>query len=802
METLFLIVLNRSMTAGWLILAVIALRLLLKKAPRWMSCMLWALVAIRLICPISMESAWSLVPAREPILEQRLAGPQLMGNTDMQEADLPVGEAMKDSSQEETAVLMNREDTWIETISLLWLLGAGVLIGSSLVSYIRLHRCIGASICTKESVFICDSIDTPFILGVIRPRIYLPSRMEEAQREYVIAHEEAHIKRYDHWWKLIGFCLLTVYWFHPLCWAAYLLLGKDIELACDERVVKEKDLAYKKSYANALLTCSIRRRRITACPLAFGEVGVRERVKRILHHKKPAFWVTLLSAVACAIIAICFLTNPATEEIPDDGDRVSEGEAAKEGGPVGKDVTADGMDASQEELLLQTLTDWAAAFVNRDGEGIVRLASEELAEELFDKELLMEAEGAYHFGFSSPWPWEEDSDYSIAAYDDAEAEIYYYAHTSDPHITYWKETLSYAWDGTQYVITDETLKYFDKISSGAEFEEAYRGQLDKTMIDYTANQLGEVLNDNALQSENAAYRALFAPESAAVFLLNLSDDPGAVQITRRAIETEGLVGLDITFLEDQITETISMLQPYGADGIWVPVNFRADVVARFSMVDWSEVEQLSYIGNGNDLSHVICIGEIPEQAIRMYGYNDEEIQGCGVAIQIGDDVNYFDWVYTTPRLVMPKLYWDEESRQLQVALHTNTGTGAASEELYVLQQYDTGTLQPYHFGDKQYHAVLEERIQYSFDEAKQLLTLVDTVTRETLAELSVAKGRVTGLELGEISGFTLGQTILLSVETGYYLDDSPVAEYEGMPTLEFEVVMDWTEDDKISFDLR
>lgn len=802
METLFLIVLNRSMTAGWLILAVIALRLLLKKAPRWMSCMLWALVAIRLICPISMESAWSLVPAREPVLEQRLAGPLLVGNTDMQAADLPVGEAVKDASQEKTAALANREDTWIETISFLWLLGAGLLLGYSLVSYSRLHRCIGVSVCTKESVFICDGIDTPFILGLIRPRIYLPSRMEEAQREYVIAHEEAHIKRYDHWWKLIGFCLLTVYWFHPLCWAAYLLLGRDIELACDERVVKEKDLAYKKSYANALLSCSIRRRRITACPLAFGEVGVRERVKRVLHHKKPAFWVTLLSAFACVIIAICFLTNPATEETPGDGDRRSESEAAKEGGPVGKDVIADSMDASQEELLLQTLTDWAAAFVNRDGEGIVKLAAEELAEELFDKELLVEVEGSYHFGFSSPWPWEEESDYSIAAYDDAEAEIYYYAHTSDPHITYWKETLSYAWDGTQYVITGETLKLFDKISSGAEFEEAYRGQLDKTMIDYTANQLGEVLNDNALQSENTAYRALFAPESAAVFLLNLSDDPGAVQITRHAIETEGLVGLDITFLEDQITATISMLQPYGPDGIWVPVNFRVDVVARFSMVDWSEVEQLPYIDNENDLSHVICIGEIPEQAIRMYGYNDEEIQGYGVAIQIGDDVNYFDWAYTSPRLVMPKLYWDEESRQLQVALHTNTGTGAASEELYVLQQYDTGTLQPYHFGDKQYNAVLEERIQYSFDEAKQLLMLVDTVTGETLAELSVPEGRVTGLELGEISGFTLGQTILFHVETGYYLENSHVAEYEGMPTLEFEVVMDWTEDDKISFDLR
>lgn len=169
----------------------------------------------------------------------------------------------------------------------------------------------------------CDRIDTPFILGVFRPRIYLPSNMSEQDVTYVLAHEQAHIKRHDHWWKPLGFALLTIYWFHPILWIAYVLLCRDIELACDEKVIKEMGIDIKKPYSDALINCSIPRRAITACPLAFGEVGVKERVKTVLNYKKPAFWIVLIAVIACVIVAVCFLTNPKDRQDKEAGDRVT-----------------------------------------------------------------------------------------------------------------------------------------------------------------------------------------------------------------------------------------------------------------------------------------------------------------------------------------------------------------------------------------------------------------------------------------------------------------------------------------------
>ena len=311
MAALFLNLLNRSIAASWLILAVIALRIVLRRAPKWTRCILWALVGVRLLCPLSVESAWSLIPNSEPLPPEAVqfaARPSV--NSGVTVIDNAVNPALGEAFAASPAGSVNPLYVWTYIAGIVWLVGVTALVIYAVISYLRLRRAVREAVRQRDHVYLCDHIQTPFILGVIRPRIYLPSDMNEAQTQSVIAHEQAHLSRRDHWWKPLGWAILTVYWFNPLCWAAYLLLCRDIELACDEKVICGMDAEARKAYSAALLSCSIPRRLISACPLAFGEVGVKERIKGVLHYKKPAFWVVAVAVIACVAAAVCFLTNP------------------------------------------------------------------------------------------------------------------------------------------------------------------------------------------------------------------------------------------------------------------------------------------------------------------------------------------------------------------------------------------------------------------------------------------------------------------------------------------------------------
>ncbi len=816
MDILFLKILNMSLTASWLMAAVIILRFLMKKAPKWMSCALWALVALRLLCPFSVESAFSLIPGSEPLRGRMLTGPGVQVNAGVPSIGLPVNSYLDRSEYADApaaAGVTGHGNPVMTTLGMIWLIGIFCMLAYGAVSYYRIYRSTRASLRIGDRILQCDGIDTPFILGMFRPRIYLPSDMEESRTDYVVAHEKAHIKRLDHWWKPAGFIILSVYWFNPFCWISYILLCRDIELACDERVIRSMDLDSKKSYSEALLSCSIRQRMITACPLAFGEVGVKERVKSVLNYKRPAFWIILVSAAACIAVAVCFLTDPAKEKgqkiVVEAGgmtDGIGIGLFWLERSEILLDIAEDRtvMPEAQEELLPEMLRKWARAFVNRDGAQIADMSSEELKAGLRERELLAGTEGSYSFGLSSPWPADENTDFFIRRYDGSEAEIIYYAYTSEPHVTSWGERLSYEWNGEKYVMTGETLTWHDSISSGAEFEEAYCWRIDGTMLDYTRNGLGEALNDNAFRSDGGAYEELFSPESAAVCLLNLSADADDVRITRRGKDTEGLVGLDITFSEDGGTYAVSMIQPYGKNGIWVPADYRVDVVVRFMDADWDKVREIPYTGTfgSGEIQEIICLGEIPEEEIRVYGYADEEYSGSGVAVDIAGNVSYFDWEYMSPRRAMPDLYWDGEKRQLQISFPVYTGTGVAAEELHVLQYYDTGTLVSCDLSLNDYEAMAEERMGYGYSfegpEGKRSLVLVDNETKKGLADVDLSdlddKDYVSGIEYGCISGFELGETITFWVTPGYFLNREAVARYEGMPTLEFELIMSAQED--------
>ncbi len=395
MGAVFVKILNMSLTAGWIVLAVLLVRLLLKKkAPKALFPILWAMVAVRLVCPFSFESSFSLIRNPEPV-EQGMISEAFFSQTQSKGDNVPpkgkTPESTGDVSQGNTEATVpstgaggmqseivtegapeisegvalpeeslsgtnfaedrtdntgtasgdtsfsgantgdadNMEDKKVNLsfiAAIVWLSGIGIMLLYSAFSYIRIYRRVAESAPFADKVRLCDRIDSPFILGMLRPKIFLPSDITEEDRGYVLAHERAHLKRFDHIWKPLGFLLLTVYWFHPLLWVAYILLCKDIEYACDEKVIKELGQEQKKTYSTALINCSVPKRMISACPLAFGENGVKGRVKSVLHYKKPAFWIIVASMLLCGILAVCFLTNPLRKaKLPKPGDIITFG---------------------------------------------------------------------------------------------------------------------------------------------------------------------------------------------------------------------------------------------------------------------------------------------------------------------------------------------------------------------------------------------------------------------------------------------------------------------------------------------
>ena len=310
MNELFLKIVNMSISASWLVLVVLILRFVLKKAPKWVNILLWGIVAIRLICPFSFESALSLIPSAETFPEKVISGPSFDVQTGITPVDNRINDYLGDRYFEGVTVPANNGNNIMTILTIVWTIGILLLVAYTVISYWRLRRKVDTAVRYKDNIFQSENVNSPFVLGIIKPRIYLPFNMNGQNLEHVVAHEQAHIRRKDHLWKPLGFLLLTIHWFNPLMWLAYVLLCRDIELACDEKVIKELGNEQRADYTQALVVCSVNRRMIAACPLAFGEVGVKDRVKSVMNYKKPAFWIIILAVIACVIVAVCFLTNP------------------------------------------------------------------------------------------------------------------------------------------------------------------------------------------------------------------------------------------------------------------------------------------------------------------------------------------------------------------------------------------------------------------------------------------------------------------------------------------------------------
>lgn len=310
MEKIFLDVLNRSLTASILIAAVVVIRFALKKAPKWVTCLLWGVVGFRLLCPFTIESGFSLIPAKEPIPSDivMMTRPQI--DTGIPVINHAVNPVIIESFSPEPVASANPLQIVSFIATNVWIIGIVILLLYALISYFKLWNKVRGSISLSDNIKLHDYIDTPFILGFVRPTIFIPSGIRDDQMRHVIAHEQAHIKRLDYLWKPLGFIILTIHWFNPLVWVAYILLCKDIEIACDEKVISDMEKVDAVSYSQTLLSCSTTRRTILLCPLAFGEVSVKERIKHVLNYRKPAFWIVIISGIVVVVLAVCFLTNP------------------------------------------------------------------------------------------------------------------------------------------------------------------------------------------------------------------------------------------------------------------------------------------------------------------------------------------------------------------------------------------------------------------------------------------------------------------------------------------------------------
>ena len=310
MDTVFSKFVHISLMANWLIVAVIVLRLLLKKVPRRVICVLWALVALRLMLPVSVESPVSMIPETTAILQEAV-------DTTLIHPEAIPSDGTPTVAQEGSTATEAGGGQQISPLPFVWCMGVALMLCYLLLSYLRMGHLVAEAVPEAGNIWICDAVTTPFILGLLQPRIYLPSGLSGETKAYVIAHEQSHLRWKDHWWKPLAFVLLAVYWFDPFVWAAYGLVCRDIEFACDERVVRRFGMAEKKAYSVALLECSVRKRLVLACPVAFGETAVAKRVRNVLNYKRPRFWIILISTVIILAAAVGFLTVPAKQAAPD-----------------------------------------------------------------------------------------------------------------------------------------------------------------------------------------------------------------------------------------------------------------------------------------------------------------------------------------------------------------------------------------------------------------------------------------------------------------------------------------------------
>lgn len=596
LSQIFLTFLYKNMTVSVVIIAVLLARFLLRKMPKKYSYILWSIVGIRMIFDlpfatnISVFNLFRGFAKHTSTVETMLAGSHrtnLQGSTDLLNKTDTTGAAAAHASRSTAVEAMTHTLTTSQTVlgilGLLWLIVVALFVTYGIYSYVKCRLLVRTAVIARDitpdshkkknnvSVWECDRIPSPFVLGIIRSRIYIPFRMPKQEQAYILAHEECHIRRLDPLWKLIAFLLLAVYWWNPLVWCAFFYMVRDMEMSCDEAVIEQFGNEIKQGYSNSLLSFAMERHPYSFAPVAFGEGDAGRRIKNVLNFKKPHTWVAILVFVLLVVVGVSCLTNgkdKISSETVSDTENSQMQQTAVE--TTEAPMSSDNSSTVQESL--QSVDKWAQAFAARDVRTIQDMATDDAKNELKEENLL---DDNGNLGWSSPWPWfDEESGmpaYQITQSDDTSATILYYAQVSDPHVTVWKETLQYTRKDDKIEIAHEELQMLNFIASGSEFENAYPKGIQNTPMDYQANGLGEMLNEHAISangmSPDGEYN-LTDPMEAAQYLLNLLRNDGKVEITADK-KDKTQVELKVHFTEDDITHHITMIRPWGEDGIWV-----------------------------------------------------------------------------------------------------------------------------------------------------------------------------------------------------------------------------------------
>ena len=596
LSQIFLTFLYKNMTVSVVIIAVLLARFLLRKMPKKYSYILWSIVGIRMIFDlpfatnISVFNLFRGFAKRSSTMGTMLTGSRktnLQGATDALNTIGTTGTSTAHASRNTTVGAMTHTLTTSQMVlgilGLLWLVVVALFVAYGIYSYVKCRILVRTAVIAHDiipdthkkkgivSVWECDRIPSPFVLGIIRPRIYIPFRMPKQEQAYILAHEQCHIRRLDPLWKLIAFLLLAVYWWNPLVWCAFFYMVRDMEMSCDEAVIEQFGNEIKQGYSNSLLSFAMERHPYSFAPIAFGEGDAGRRIKNVLNFKKPHTWVAILVFVLLVVVGVSCLTNgkdKISSETVSDTENSQMQQTAVE--TTEAPMSSDNSSTVQESL--QSVDKWAQAFAARDVRTIQDMATDDAKNELKEENLL---DDNGNFGWSSPWPWfDEESGmpaYQITQSDDTSATILYYAQVSDPHVTVWEETLQYTRKDDKIEIAHEELQMLNFIAGGTEFENAYPKGIQNTPMDYQANGLGETLNEHAISangmSPDGEYN-LTDPMEAAQYLLNLLRNDGKVEITADK-KDKTQVELKVHFTEDDITHHITMIRPWGEDGIWV-----------------------------------------------------------------------------------------------------------------------------------------------------------------------------------------------------------------------------------------
>lgn len=593
LSQIFLTFLYKNMTVSVVIIAVLLARFLLRKMPKKYSYILWSIVGIRMIfnlpfaTNISVFNLFRGFAKRSSTMDTMLAGSR---KTNLQRAtdvlntigtsETSTAHASSNTAANAVTHTLTTSQMVLGILGLLWLIVVALFVAYGIYSYVKCRMLVRTAVIARDitsathkekasaSVWECDRIPSPFVLGIIRPRIYIPFRMPKQEQAYILAHEQCHIRRLDPLWKLIAFLLLAVYWWNPLVWCAFFYMVRDMEMSCDEAVIEQFGNEIKQGYSNSLLAFAMERHPYSFAPVAFGEGDAGRRIKNVLNFKKPHTWVAILVFVLLVVVGVSCLTNGKDKDSSETASSTENSQMPQQT-VESTEAPIDSVNSSTVKETLSSVDQWAQAFCSRDVRTIQDMATDDAENDLKEENLL---DDNGNFGWSSPWPWfDEESGmpaYQITQSDDTSATILYYAQVSDPHVTVWEETLQYTKTDDKIEVTSEKLQMFNLITHGSEFEAAYPNGIQNTPMDYQTNGLGEIVNEHAMSangmSPDGEY-GLTDPVGAACYFLNISLDDKITEFT----SDRDLVDFKVRFKKDNVVHHIIMIRPWGEDGIWV-----------------------------------------------------------------------------------------------------------------------------------------------------------------------------------------------------------------------------------------